>query len=148
MQNAPESHDGSTAFSFRILFSKDVDIEPDALRDDAIKVSHATVTAAARVDGRDDLWEVTLTPKATQAISIQLRGQLECTEDAAICTADGKKLAANVIHSVAYQAPVTRSTPNPPGLTASFENAPSSHDGSGTFTLELAFSEAVFDGTE
>ena len=148
VQNAPDSHDGSTAFTFRILFSEEVDIEPDALRDDAIKVSHATVTAVARVNGRDDLWEVTLTPNATQAISFQIRGQLECTQDAAVCTADGKKLAANVTHSVAYEAPGTRGTPNPSALTASFENAPASHDGSSTITVELAFSEAVFDGTE
>ena len=33
-------------------------------------------------------------------------------------------------------------------LTASFENGPDEHDGSSVFTLELAFSEAVFDGTE
>ena len=39
-------------------------------------------------------------------------------------------------------------TPAPAGLTASFENVPASHDGSGTFTVELAFSEAVFDGSE
>ena len=42
-------------------------------------------------------------------------------------------------------APVT---PAPAGLTASFESVPASHDGSSTFTLELAFSEAVFDGSE
>ncbi len=149
VQNAPESHDGSTAFPFRILFSEDVAIEPDALRDDAIKVSHATVTGAARVDGRDDLWDVTLAPKAAQAISIQLRGQLECTQDAAICTADGKKLAANVTHSVAYAAPGTRGTRNPPALTASFENGPSSHDGSDAFTDRVSRSaRPVFDGTE
>ena len=33
-------------------------------------------------------------------------------------------------------------------LTASFEGVPTSHDGSSVFTLGLAFSEAVFDGTE
>ena len=33
-------------------------------------------------------------------------------------------------------------------LTARFENVPGAHDGSSGFTLELAFSEAVFDGTE
>ncbi|MDE0350594.1 MAG: sulfatase-like hydrolase/transferase [Gammaproteobacteria bacterium] len=33
-------------------------------------------------------------------------------------------------------------------LTARFENVPAMHDGSSAFTLELAFSEAVFDGTE
>ena len=33
-------------------------------------------------------------------------------------------------------------------LAASFENVPAEHDGSSVFTLELAFSEAVFDGSE
>ncbi len=33
-------------------------------------------------------------------------------------------------------------------LTARFESVPTSHDGSSVFTLGLAFSEAVFDGTE
>ena len=33
-------------------------------------------------------------------------------------------------------------------LTAWFQNAPDAHDGSSVFTLELAFSEEVFDGTE
>ena len=33
-------------------------------------------------------------------------------------------------------------------LTARFESVPASHDGSSAFTLELAFTEAVFDGTE
>ena len=33
-------------------------------------------------------------------------------------------------------------------LTASLENVPAAHDGSSVFTVELAFSEAVFDGSE
>ena len=33
-------------------------------------------------------------------------------------------------------------------LTAWFENVPATHDGVNVFTLELVFSEAVFDGTE
>ena len=33
-------------------------------------------------------------------------------------------------------------------LTGSFENVPDEHDGSSVFRLELAFSEAVFDGSE
>ena len=149
VQNAPVSHDGTSAFSVRLAFSEDIDIEPTKLRDDALKVSHATVSAAARVNGRDDLWEITLTPTASQAISIQVRGNLACTQAGAICTANGKKLAANVTHSVAYQAPGGRSTqPQATALTAAFENVPEEHDGSRVFTLELAFSEAVFDGSE
>ena len=34
------------------------------------------------------------------------------------------------------------------GLTARFENVPDSHDGASVFTLELAFSEPVFEGSE
>ena len=37
---------------------------------------------------------------------------------------------------------------DPNALTARFENVPDAHDGSARFTLDLAFSEAVFDGTE
>ena len=149
VQNAPASHDGTNAFSVRLAFSEDIDIEPTKLRDDALKVSHATVSAAARVNGRDDLWEITLTPTASQAISIQVRGNLACTQAGAICTANGKMLAANVTHSVAYQAPGGRSTqPQAMALTAAFKNVPEEHDGSSVFTLELAFNEAVFDGSE
>ena len=43
---------------------------------------------------------------------------------------------------------VTNATAAQATLTARFENAPDEHDGSSVFTLELAFSEAVFDGTE
>ena len=43
---------------------------------------------------------------------------------------------------------VTNNTAAQAALTARFENVPDEHDGSSAFTLELAFSEAVFDGTE
>ena len=43
---------------------------------------------------------------------------------------------------------VTNNTAAQASLTAWFENGPDEHDGSSMFNLELAFSEAVFDGTE
>ena len=43
---------------------------------------------------------------------------------------------------------VTNNTAVQATLTAWFENGPDEHDGSSMFNLELAFSEAVFDGTE
>ena len=43
---------------------------------------------------------------------------------------------------------VTNNTAAQASLTAWFENGPDEHDGSSVFNLELAFSEAVFDGTE
>ncbi|MDE0332202.1 MAG: fibronectin type III domain-containing protein, partial [Nitrospinae bacterium] len=56
--------------------------------------------------------------------------------------------AVNAEGKGAASEPSAPVTPAPAGLTASFESVPASHDGSGAFTLELAFSEAVFDGSE
>ena len=46
----PDSHDGQTAFSFRIQFSEDIDATVDGMRDHALNVSGGTVTGAARVN--------------------------------------------------------------------------------------------------
>ncbi|MXW20955.1 MAG: hypothetical protein F4Z95_09160 [Gammaproteobacteria bacterium] len=53
--------------------------------------------------------------------------------------------AGNEVASFADQAVTNNTTAT---LTAWFQNVPSSHDGSSVFTIELAFSEAVFAGTE
>ena len=62
LENPPTNHDGSSAFTFRIAFSADVDITPENMRDHALTVIDATVTNATRVDTRSDLWELTLEP--------------------------------------------------------------------------------------
>ena len=56
--------------------------------------------------------------------------------------------AVNAEGKGAASEPSDPVTPAPAGLTASFESVPASHDGNSAFTLELAFSEAVFDGSE
>ena len=55
--------------------------------------------------------------------------------------------AGNEVASFADRT-VTNNTAAQAALTARFENVPDEHDGSSAFTLQLAFSEAVFDGTE
>ena len=55
--------------------------------------------------------------------------------------------SGNEVADFADQA-VANDTQAQASLTARFENVPDAHDGSTAFTLELAFSEAVFDGTE
>ena len=49
---APEAHDGENGFKLRIVFSDDVEITPEDMRDHALLVSGGTVTDAARVKGR------------------------------------------------------------------------------------------------
>ena len=55
LEDFPSNHDGSSAFTFRIAFSAEVEITPEDMRDHALTVTGGTVTNARRVDGRKDL---------------------------------------------------------------------------------------------
>ena len=82
----PDSHDGSTAFTFRVLFSEDVGISYVDMRDDAFSLSEGDVTGARRVDGRNDLWEITVEPDDNSDVGITLPANRSCTTTGAICT--------------------------------------------------------------
>ena len=133
LESVPEAHDGSTAFTFRIAFSADVEITPEDMRDHALTVSGGTVTAAARVDDRKDLWELTLAPSGSGPVSILTPLERACTEAGALCTADGRALTGGLGVQV----------PGPPALTASFASVPQVHDGTSAFTVRLAFSAPI-----
>ena len=85
-QDLPDSHDGSTAFTFRVLFSEDVGISYVNMRDDAFSLSEGGVTGARRVDGRSDLWEITVEPGGNSDVGITLPANRSCTATGAICT--------------------------------------------------------------
>ena len=91
-----EPHDGESGFTFRIAFSDDVEITPEDMRDHALLVSGGTVTDAARVKGRWDLWELTVEPAGTGAVSILVQSGRACTEAGALCTADGRSLTSSL----------------------------------------------------
>ena len=85
-QDLPDSHDGSTAFTFRVLFSEDVGISYVNMRDDAFSLSEGGVTGARRVDGRNDLWEIAVEPGDNSDVGITLPANRSCTTTGAICT--------------------------------------------------------------
>ena len=85
-QDLPDSHDGSTAFTFRVLFSEDVGISYVNMRDDAFSLSEGDVTGARRVDGQSDLWEITVEPDGNSDVGITLPANRSCTTTGAICT--------------------------------------------------------------
>ena len=82
----PDSHDGSTAFTFRVLSSEDVGISYVNMRNDAFSLSEGDVTGARRVDGRNDLWEITVEPDDNSDVGITLPANRSCTTTGAICT--------------------------------------------------------------
>ena len=83
----PETHDGGSAFRFRIAFSEDVAIAPRGLREDGLRVSGGRVADARRVDGRADLFEVRVRPDAGGDVTIVLPEGRACGAAGAVCTA-------------------------------------------------------------
>ncbi len=112
----PSSHDGSSAFTFLMAFTEEVEITPEDLRDHALTVIGATVIDAERVDGRKDLWELTLQPSGSGPVSILTPLGRTCTEAGALCTADGRPLAGGI----ALQVP----GPPPPQVNSPATGAP------------------------
>ena len=149
LEDIPTNHDGSSAFTFRIAFSADVEITPEDMRDHALTVAGGTVTAATRVDGRSDLWELTVEPAGTAAVTILAPLDRACTETGALCTADGQALSTGLGHSVPGPAPQGQQAQQAPEpLAAGFVSVPAEHDGETEFWLELSFDAAVVEGSK
>ena len=148
LEDFPTNHDGSSAFTFRIAFSAEVEITPENMRDHALTVTGGTVTNATQVDGRSDLWELTVEPAGTGAVSILVPLDRACTETGALCTADGQMLTTASGHSVPGPAPSLQGQQALAPLAAGFVSVPPEHDGETEFWLELSFGAAVVRGSK
>ena len=141
-ENVPAEHDGSTPFTFDAVFNSDIGISYATLRDHSFTVTNGKVTRARRNNGRNDSWEITVTPWGNEALTVTLPGNRDCRTTAAICTKED--------HPVQLSNSPSATVAGPPGVstvpvTASFGNMPAEHDGS-TFTFDLSFSENVAAG--
>ena len=97
----PATHDGSSAFTVQIEFSEAVAITAQEMRDAGVEVTAGTVTAASLVDGRDDLWELTIEPDSNADVTVLLRPGRPCAERGAICTSDDQQLEVGLVAIVA-----------------------------------------------
>ena len=82
----PAEHDGENGIRFRVAFSENIGISFRALREDAFTVSGGRVTGGRRVDGRRDLFEMTVRPDSVEDVTIALPAGRECGVSGAICT--------------------------------------------------------------
>ena len=147
--NAPPEHDGSGTFTFRILFSQPIGISYQMLRDESFTTTGGAVTGARRVDGRNDLWEITVEPSGAENVTITLSGGRACGTTGAVCTREDTPRALTNSPSATVKGPLA-SEGDPPSdppdpsetLTASFSGVPGEHIGE-SFTFGLTFSEDV-----
>ncbi len=138
-EGLPSSHDGESAFSFRLAFSEAVAVTPEAMRTAVLDVAGGAVTGAARVGGASGVWAITVTPDSREELSITLAPAADCAADGAVCTADGRALSNGAAHIVS--GPGSGTGPAP--LTAAFEGLPESHDGEDAFRVRVTFSEEI-----
>ena len=130
--DVPESHDGATAFKLNLRFGG-VPAGLDAKRDAAsvLEVTGGSVTGARQTAaGTNPVWEVTVTPAGMGGVTVRLPARA-CDVAHAVCIG-GQPLGEAVEAAV-----------KGPPVTARFTQAPSSHDGSGTFDLQMAFSHEI-----
>ena len=135
-EELPADHDGSTPFTFRLSLSDDIANTDADVRDSAFEVTGGSVTGVGRVDGRSDLWEITVTPDGTGNIGIVLLAARACGTPGALCTADGRAL------TTALLVTVPANPQQADALTAVFADMPADHGGATGFTFTLRFSES------
>ena len=99
-----------------------------------------TVAGARRLDSDSDTrnikWEISVTPDSNADVTVELPATTDCDAQGAVCTDDGTMLSS----------PLKFTVKGPPPLTASFESVPASHNGSDSFRIRIAFSEAPKSG--
>ena len=133
-ENAPATHDGSSAFGFELHFSEEVNTDAAALRDSALEVTGGTVTGATRLSQDSNIgWRISVAPSGSGNVVIALPANRACDAVGAICTAGGKQLSERVKVTVEDEAGYV---PIQASITAM--SAPVSEGGAATFTVTLS----------
>ena len=117
-ENVPEAHDGESAFRFRVAFSEDIGIGYRSMGDDSFTVSGGAVTGARRVEGRHDLWRITVEPDSDGDLTITLPAGRECEVSGAICTRGENRRRLSNSPSATVAGPADEPEPNTPAAGA------------------------------
>ena len=133
-EEVPVTHDGETSFTLRLSLSAPVANSVDDLRDHALTVTGGSVETVAAIDGRRDLWELTVAPAGLGNVKVTVEAGGDCSDLGTLCTARGAVLSETI------RAMVEGPDPGPP-LSVSFEDPPEEHDGNKPFTVNVEFSE-------
>ena len=139
-EEVPASHDGETPFTMHLAFSAPVANTAADLRDHAVAVDGGSVEAVEPVDGRSDLWALTVAPDGADDVTLSVEAAGTCGDPGVLCTAGGESLSQSASVTIAATAPTAPSGPAP--LTVQFNNAPANHNGADRFKVDLVFSEA------
>ena len=113
-RDMPASHDGETAFTFRVAFSEPLSwMNGRRLREDVVAVAGGRATKAGRVNRRRDLWQLTVEPNSLADVTVTLAAGAACGTPAAVCTRDGRALSHSL--SATVEGPASSSASSDAG---------------------------------
>ena len=128
ISDAPRTHDGESAFTFKLQFSEEARVGFRTLRDSAFEVSGGTVKRAKRLERGSNIgWRITVEPDADGDVVVSLPVRA-CGATGAICTDD----------DFALGDPVSVSIPGPgssPRVSISAAASPVTEGAAASFTL-------------
>ena len=99
-RNVPASHDGSAAFTLRLVFSEAIAGGHAKLRDESLEVTGGTATRARRVSGSSQRWDITVAPSSDDDVVLALPANRAC-DDGGVCTENGRRLSQRLEATVA-----------------------------------------------
>ena len=95
IENAPDSHDGQSVFTFELRFSEEFGLSYKILRDHAFTVTGGAAIKARRLNPPGNVrWEISVRPSGDGAVTIVLPATADCASNGAVCTEDGRKLSS------------------------------------------------------
>ena len=89
-----DSHSGSRALPVRIQLSEPLMTSSQLFGRHVLQVSGGSMMDLRRVEGRSDLWELTVSPESAAAVAISLDATGLCVSDGAGCLEDLYRIAA------------------------------------------------------
>ena len=141
IESLPDSHDGSTPFTFQIRFSKEVVVSYTDFEGRLFELSGGAVQRARRLNAPSNIvWEVTVRPAGDGPVTIVLPANRDCGETAAVCTQTGTRISQRLAVSVSGPAPSPPPVANiAPGTSPIAEGAVAAF----TVSLDTETAEAV-----
>ena len=101
-ENVPASHDGATPFRVQMRFSEEVVVSDEAFAAGLLSVSGGSVESARRLTPPSSVgWDITVRPAGAAEVAITLPAAAPCGTAVAVCTSDGRRLAASASATVA-----------------------------------------------
>lgn len=130
-EEAPLAHAGDE-FPLRLRFSEPTALDPTVSLSNFFEVTSGVATSARRVDGRSDLWELTIAPDARSSVRVRLSAHQRCGRSGSICTQ----------HMLPLSDRPEVVVPGPP-VSAEFLGAPEYHSGLDRIAVQLTLSEPI-----